>query len=169
MQILVIKPPQMCVAMILPFTFVLSFLQNQCSATELVKRPNGYFVTGAGCGIDAPIRHLNYFPKDFEGHQCTFINVDTFEPIHYFTIASERSGRVIQAKSLTSIVIWDYNGEDNQLWYWDPSNGHYLRNKAFPNKVQNLYIIFFFNHLEVLLCQICRFCIMTIWDLVMAF
>ena len=64
MQILVIKPPQMCcVAMILPFTFVLSFLQNQCSATELVK---SYFVTEAGCGIYTPIRHLN-FPKGCTG------------------------------------------------------------------------------------------------------
>ena len=42
----------------------------------------------------------------------------------------------MQAKSLSSIVIWDYNGGDNQLWFWDPSNGHFLRNKAFPNKVQ---------------------------------
>ena len=61
-----------------------------------------------------------------------------FTPINYFTITAKRSGRVMQAKSLSSIVIWDYNGGDNQLWFWDPSNGHFLRNKAFPNKVQSL-------------------------------
>ena len=79
---------------------------------------------------------MNYVQKDLGANQCTFINLDMFTPINYFTITAKRSGRVMQAKSLSSIVIWDYNGGDNQLWFWDPSNGHFLRNKAFPNKVQ---------------------------------
>ena len=122
--------------MILLFAFSLLLLQNQSLAAELVKRPNGYFVTGAGCGIDTPIKYMNYLPKDFEANQCTFVNIDTFTPINYFTITAKRSGRVIQAKSLSSIVIWDYTGEDSQLWYWDPNDSQILRNKAFPDKVR---------------------------------
>ena len=34
------------------------------------------------------------------------------------------------------VVIWDYNGQDNQLWYWDGPNRDVLRNKQFPNRVR---------------------------------
>ena len=150
--------------MILPFAFTLLILQNQSLAAELVKRPNGYFVTGAGCGIDTPIKYMNYFPKDLEANQCTFINVETFAPINYFTITAKRSGRVIQAKSLSSIVIWDYTGEDSQLWYWDPSNGHFLRNKAFPNKVfvYQFYLFKFFSNLVVIFLRSCTITIQVV-------
>ena len=33
-------------------------LQNQSLAAELIERPNGYFVTGSGCGIDTPIKYM---------------------------------------------------------------------------------------------------------------
>ena len=52
--------------MILPFVFSLLFLQNQSLAAELVKRPNGYFVTGAGCGISAA-QFFAFFAKTKDG------------------------------------------------------------------------------------------------------
>ena len=84
--------------MILTLAFSLLLLQNQSLATELIKRPNSYFVTGAGCGIDTPIKYINYFPNDLEAHQCSFINIKTYKPVNYFTITAKRSGRVMQAE-----------------------------------------------------------------------
>ena len=47
------------------------------------------------------------------------------------------SKKVLDA-SMTSpgeIVLWEENGQDNQLWYWDGPGGDVLRNKEFPDRV----------------------------------
>ena len=46
-------------------------LQKNSKATELIERPNGYFITGAGCGGENPIRNMNYIPEDLKvGGTC---------------------------------------------------------------------------------------------------
>ena len=57
--------------------------------------------------------------------------------IEYFTLFNAAQGKVLQASSVSSIVLRTYNdGSDNQLWYFDTSNSQLLRNKAFPDKVK---------------------------------
>ena len=34
------------------------------------------------------------------------------------------------------MVLWEFNGQDNQFWFWD---GEMLRNKKFPNKVLDFH------------------------------
>ena len=34
------------------------------------------------------------------------------------------------------VVLWEFNGQDNQFWFWD---GEMLRNKKFPNKVLDFH------------------------------
>ena len=66
--------------MIFRFYFVLLISRNFCFGAELIERPNGYFITGAGCGGDNPIRYMNYIPEDLDRNQCTFINLDNSVP-----------------------------------------------------------------------------------------
>ena len=66
--------------MILQCYLILLISQTFCHAVELIERPNGYFITGAGCGGDNPIQYLNYIPEDLEKNQCSFINMDDFVP-----------------------------------------------------------------------------------------
>ena len=40
----------------------------------------------------------------------------------------------------TEVLIWEYNGGDNQKWFWDCD---LIRNKRFPNKVSNFNIYYF--------------------------
>ena len=57
--------------------------------------------------------------------------------IEYFTVTDQATGKVMQASSVSSIVLRNYNdGSDNQLWYFDTSNSALLRNKAFSDKVK---------------------------------
>ena len=42
-------------------------------SVDLTIVPNGYFITGEGCGISSPIRYLNEVPEILEDHQCSFI------------------------------------------------------------------------------------------------
>ena len=55
----------------------------------------------------------------------------------YFKIHGDQSGRVLDASmnSVGEVALWDDNGQDNQLWYWDAINRDVLRNKQFPNRV----------------------------------
>jgi len=58
----------------------------------------------------------------------------------YFKIHGDQSGRVLDA-SMTcvgEVALWNDNGQDNQLWYWDATNRDVLRNKQFPNRVLDL-------------------------------
>ena len=66
--------------MIFQFYFTLLISKNICFGAELIKRPNGYFITGAGCGGDNPFQYLNYIPEDLEQNQCAFINTNNFAP-----------------------------------------------------------------------------------------
>ena len=43
------------------------------SSVDLAIVPNGYFITGEGCGIKSPIRYLNEVPEILEDHKCSFI------------------------------------------------------------------------------------------------
>ena len=75
--------------MIFRLYFVLLISRNFCFGAELVERPNGYFITGAGCGGDTPISYLNYIPEDLEQNQCTFINMDDFVPSYLRDVESK--------------------------------------------------------------------------------
>ena len=62
----------------------------------------------------------------------------------YFKIVSVGSGKVLDA-SMSSIrsptkqvVLWESNGQDNQLWFWDGPSRDALRNKQFPHMVSSL-------------------------------
>ena len=37
--------------------------------------------------------------------------------------------------NIGEVCLWDANGQDNQLWYWDGPNRDVLRNKQFPDRV----------------------------------
>ena len=39
--------------------------------------------------------------------------------------------------NIGEVVMWEMNGQDNQLWFWDPENREVLRNKQFPDMVKN--------------------------------
>ena len=55
-----------------------------------------------------------------------------------FIIESQQSGKVLDAAltDIGEVILWDYNGGDNQLWFWDGRDRDILRNKKFPNKVK---------------------------------
>ena len=57
--------------------------------------------------------------------------------MNYFTIHGDQSGRVLDASmtNLGEVVLWDKNGQDNQLWYFDDPNQDVIRNKEFPDRV----------------------------------
>jgi len=62
-------------------------------------------------------------------------------PSNYFNIVGDSSGKVLDASmsNVGEVVIWDYNGQDNQLWYWDGPNRDVLRNKQFPDRVLDFH------------------------------
>ena len=44
---------------------------------NVVKTPNSdLFITGRGCGIETPIKYLNYFPTTLNGFECSFIQTN---------------------------------------------------------------------------------------------
>ncbi len=42
---------------------------------QLIKRPNGWFITGRGCGTNTPFKFLGKIPSNLSGHECTHINI----------------------------------------------------------------------------------------------
>ena len=56
----------------------------------------------------------------------------------YFAILGKQSGKALDANrnNQGELFLWDFNGGDNQLWFWD---GELLRNKHFPNKVLDFH------------------------------
>ena len=56
----------------------------------------------------------------------------------YFAILGKQSGKALDANRSNQgeLFLWDFNGGDNQLWFWD---GELLRNKHFPNKVLDFH------------------------------
>ena len=67
----------MIFVIILHLPLFLEFVQS----AQLVQRPNGYFITGRGCGTTTALKYLNYLPKTLEEHQCSFINLNRMVPI----------------------------------------------------------------------------------------
>ena len=57
------------------------FLAQTVVSADIVKRPNGYFITGRGCGTTNPIRYLNAMPKDIENYECSFIELQKSRPL----------------------------------------------------------------------------------------
>ena len=63
---------------------ILLILSKLSNCAELIKNPNseGFFITGRGCGSSRPFKFLNYIPDNLEEYECSFINIQTFEPNH---------------------------------------------------------------------------------------
>ena len=59
----------------------------------------------------------------------------------YFLIFGDQSGRVLDASlsNVGEVVLWDRNGGDNQLWFWDGQDRDVLRNKKFPRRVLDFH------------------------------
>ena len=55
----------------------------------------------------------------------------------FFTISSHVSAKVLDAPSSNSVLMWDYHGQDHQLWFWDDEC---IRSKKYPEKVLDLYM-----------------------------
>ena len=51
---------------------VLLFLKADISAAPY----NDLFITGRGCGIETPIKYLNYFPSTLNEFECSFIQIN---------------------------------------------------------------------------------------------
>ena len=62
------------------FMSILFLIQTAVVSADIVKRPNGYFITGRGCGVTNPIRYLNHLPKNIEEYQCSFIEFENSRP-----------------------------------------------------------------------------------------
>ena len=52
------------------FTF---FRKSHLHTAKLIKRDEGYFITGRGCGLSTPMRYLKGIPQNLEDHECSFI------------------------------------------------------------------------------------------------
>ena len=53
--------------------FVMMLILPKSESVDLTIVPNGYFITGEGCGISSPIRYLNEVPEILGDHKCSFI------------------------------------------------------------------------------------------------
>ena len=62
--------------MITIICLILSFA-SKAKSGQLVDNPEGpgQFITGRGCGVTTPIKHLNYIPENLDDFQCSFVNV----------------------------------------------------------------------------------------------
>jgi len=60
---------------------------------------------------------------------------------HYFHIVSDASGKVLDASMSNEgeVVLWEMNGQENQLWFWCGDHGDVLRNKAFPDRALDFH------------------------------
>ena len=58
--------------------------------------------------------------------------------MYYFKIHALESGKVLDASMSNEgeVVLWEANGQMNQLWFWDGPDRDVLRNKAFPHLVK---------------------------------
>jgi len=68
--------------------------------------------------------------------------------VNYFQICGDGSGKVLETSlsNVGEVVLWDKNGQDSQLWYWDGPDGDVLRNKRFPQKVLDFDWLDFEKH-----------------------
>jgi len=60
---------------------------------------------------------------------------------HYFHIMGDASGKVLDASMSNEgeVVLWELNGQDNQLWYWSGEHGDVLMNKAYPDRALDFH------------------------------
>ena len=58
----------------------ISVLLQIFATSDLVERPNGYFITGRGCGVTNPLRYLNFIPDKIEEYECSFIELEKSSP-----------------------------------------------------------------------------------------
>ena len=70
-----------CSTTMLLFISMLFLIRIAVVSADIVKRPNGYFITGRGCGVTNPIRYLNSMPKDIENYGCSFIDLQKSRPL----------------------------------------------------------------------------------------
>ena len=75
----------------------LTFVEN----SELIERDNGYFITGKGCGVDTPLKYLNYIPDVLEDFPCTFINMENSVPL----IITEDHKSIIYKYDFNELVL----------------------------------------------------------------
>ena len=55
------------------------------NSVELVTTPDGkgQFITGKGCGVNTPIKYLNYMPNNIDDFECSYVISDGYsEPLH---------------------------------------------------------------------------------------
>ena len=55
------------------------------NSVELVTTPDGkgQFITGRGCGVNTPIKYLNYMPNNIDDFECSYVISDGYsEPLH---------------------------------------------------------------------------------------
>ena len=74
---------------------VLLFLKPDISSalSKIVRTPNNeLFITGRGCGIETPIKYLNYFPSTLNEFECSLIQ----------TIQKNQTKQTNQTKSYSS-------------------------------------------------------------------
>ena len=57
------------------------FLIQTVESADIVKRPNGYFITGRGCGTTNPIKYLTSIPKNIGNYECSFIELQKSQPL----------------------------------------------------------------------------------------
>ena len=69
--------------------------------SELIERDNGYFITGRGCGVDTPLKYLNYIPEVLVDFPCTFINMENSIPV----IITENHKSIIYKHDFNELVL----------------------------------------------------------------
>ena len=70
--------------------------------SELIERENGYFITGKGCGVDTPLKYLNYVPEKLVDFPCTFINMENSIPV----ILTEDHKSIIYKYDFNELVLF---------------------------------------------------------------
>ena len=50
---------------------------NVTCTARLVKREEGYFITGRGCGLSTPMKYLKDIPEILDDYKCSFIPIKT--------------------------------------------------------------------------------------------
>ena len=72
--------------MIAIFCLMLS-IASEVKSGQLVDNPEGpgQFITGRGCGVTTPIKHLNYIPENLNDFKCSFVLQEHSHPPTKFT------------------------------------------------------------------------------------
>ena len=57
--------------------FCTFFRKIHLITAKLIKRDEGHFITGRGCGLSTPMRYLKEIPQNLEDYECSFIPIKT--------------------------------------------------------------------------------------------